>query len=77
LESTILRLDRSDEAASLEASSRSCAEERCFSFRSSRPGVGGGASDVVFERGTQLGFLFVRSGIIARRRLLEDLYSFR
>jgi hypothetical protein len=32
--------------------------------------------DVVFERGTELGFLFVRSGILARRRLLEDLYSF-
>ena len=32
--------------------------------------------DVVFERGTELGFLFVRSGILSRRRLLEDLYSF-
>jgi hypothetical protein len=32
---------------------------------------------IVFERGTELGFRFVRSGIFARRRLLEDLYSFR
>jgi len=33
--------------------------------------------DVVVERGIELGFLFVRSGILAGRRLLEDLYSFR
>ena len=35
--------------------------------------------DVVFERETGLRFLFVRSGMLARRRRrpLEDLYSFR
>jgi hypothetical protein len=74
--STILRLD-SDQAASLGASSRSCAEERCRSAIRATASLAA-QGDVVFERETELGFLFVRSGtILARRRLLEDLYSFR
>jgi hypothetical protein len=63
-------------AAALGASSGSCAKRAV-----SDPAVRASASvaaqgDVVFERGTELGFLFVRSGILALRRLLEDLYSF-
>ncbi len=39
------------------------------------PTVVAAQSDVVFERGTERGFLFVRR-ILARRTRLEDLYSF-
>jgi len=72
-----LRLDHSDDAAMLRASFRSCAAELGFSFSSSPPASVAAEGDVVVERGIELGFLFVRSGILAGRRLLEDLYSFR
>ena len=72
--STILRLD-SDQAASSEPPLVHAPKSAVSAIRATASLAAQG--DVVFERETELGFLFVRSGILARRRLLEDLDSFR
>ena len=74
--STILRLD-SDQAASSEPPLVHAPKGAVSHSAIRSTGSLAAQGDVVFERETELGFLFVRSGILARRRLLEDLYFFR